>query len=225
MVPAKAFQRRLHSGPQAEKTPHVNGSSTWWRLVPVAFVGSVAAGLCGAGVLHAKRQEDEKTAEWYRGAEAWYRGVAALYRDAADLADSDMEMVDSDVQYMMGRMRHEGLGGVVQSHKRAMKWYKRAAAQGHQQAQYMVGWMYEHGEGVLPNADKARKFYKMAADQDNENALFALGRMHRQTVCDRRDDNKHGALTGVFLGVHTGTGTSPEGVGTSPETGSAGAET
>tara|TARA_Y100001934_G_C11918003_1_gene569869 strand:- start:355 stop:660 length:306 start_codon:yes stop_codon:yes gene_type:complete len=38
--------------------------------------------------------------------------------------------------------------GTVQDHKESVKWYQKAAAQGHAKAQYTLGFIYGNGQGV-----------------------------------------------------------------------------
>src|SRR5215469_13146711 len=55
---------------------------------------------------------------------------------------------DSNAQYELGRIFMVGLG-LSQDYQQAAKWYERAAEQGFAAAQFMMGFLYEHGKGVL----------------------------------------------------------------------------
>jgi TPR repeat protein len=44
----------------------------------------------------------------------------------------------------------------------------------HKKAQFMVGIMYEYGEGVSENIKNSLKYYKLSADQGNTDALEKL---------------------------------------------------
>jgi TPR repeat protein len=49
-------------------------------------------------------------------------------------------------------MFHHGQGDVVpQRHSKAVTWWHRAALQGHSEAQYTLGVMFETGKGVKKN--------------------------------------------------------------------------
>jgi TPR repeat protein len=48
-------------------------------------------------------------------------------------------------------------------------------------AQYKLGWMYEHGEGVKENSVEARKWYQKAKDQGHPNAAFRIAEMNAAT--------------------------------------------
>ncbi len=48
---------------------------------------------------------------------------------------------------------------------RAFHWYLQAAEQGHADAQYQVGLMYELGQGVDKDIGEAELWYQRAVDQ------------------------------------------------------------
>jgi TPR repeat protein len=54
---------------------------------------------------------------------------------------------------------------------------KSAANQGDVTAQYIIGKLYERGEGVKPDRNEAMKWYSLAAVQGNANAKQALDRL------------------------------------------------
>ena len=60
----------------------------------------------------------------------------------------------------------------------ALKWYRKAAEQGHALAQSNLGYMYEKGEGVTQDYTEAVKWSRKAAKQGNANAQVTLGWMH-----------------------------------------------
>jgi len=47
----------------------------------------------------------------------------------------------------------------------AVKWYRKAAEQGHALAQTNLGFMYEKGDGVPKDAAEAVKWYRKATEQ------------------------------------------------------------
>lgn len=57
----------------------------------------------------------------------------------------------------------------------AVKWYRKAAEQGHASAQYNLGWCYDNGYGVVRNESEAVKWFYMAAVQNHSEAQFDLG--------------------------------------------------
>jgi clan AA aspartic protease (TIGR02281 family) len=69
--------------------------------------------------------------------------------------------------------------GVTQNYAEAVKWYRKAADQGHSAAQFNLGGMYLYGHGVTQNYAEAVKWYRKAADQGEAKALSALGVMYQ----------------------------------------------
>ena len=65
----------------------------------------------------------------------------------------------------------------AQGNSGAAETVKGAANQGHVDAQYIVGRMYEKGEGVKQDANEAMKWYGLAAAQGNQSAQQALDRL------------------------------------------------
>ena len=59
----------------------------------------------------------------------------------------------------------------------AFNWYRKAAEQGHPNAQFNLGVIYAKGRGIDRNTEEARIWYKKAADQGDENAERALQRL------------------------------------------------
>ena len=59
----------------------------------------------------------------------------------------------------------------------AFKEYRQLAEQGDAAAQFMLGWMYEKGEGVEQDNAKAVQWYRLAAKQGDAAAQYNLGWM------------------------------------------------
>ncbi|MDS1821269.1 tetratricopeptide repeat protein [Vibrio parahaemolyticus] len=70
----------------------------------------------------------------------------------------------------------------IQDDKEAVKWYRKAAEQGHADAQHNLGTMYNQGKGVPKNDKEAVKWYRKAAEQGHAEAQFQLGLMHTYGV-------------------------------------------
>ena len=60
----------------------------------------------------------------------------------------------------------------------ALRLWRPLAEQGHAYAQYMLGVMYERGEGAPQDYAEAVKWYRLAAEQDYANAQSDLGFMY-----------------------------------------------
>ena len=56
----------------------------------------------------------------------------------------------------------------------ASEWYRKAAEQGHADAQYALGEAYKYGHGVEEDREQAAHWYQKAADQGHEEAQASL---------------------------------------------------
>ena len=56
----------------------------------------------------------------------------------------------------------------------AAKWYRKAAEQGHSEAQYQLGECYYCGHGVDKDYNEAVKWFRKAAEQGNSDAQYTL---------------------------------------------------
>ncbi len=57
---------------------------------------------------------------------------------------------------------------MAQDYAQALKWCRKAAEQGHADAQYILGFMYETGEGVTQDYTQAYMWYNLAIAQKDE---------------------------------------------------------
>ena len=62
---------------------------------------------------------------------------------------------------------------VLKDPKQAVAWYRKAAEQGHSDAQFNLGIMYANGEGVLKDMKLAKKFIQQAHENGDEGATKA----------------------------------------------------
>jgi TPR repeat protein len=65
-------------------------------------------------------------------------------------------------------------GGKVSSYQEVYEQYCLAAREGDADAQYAMGWIYEHGKGIAKDVQMAHTFYSMAAEQQHSLALEAI---------------------------------------------------
>ncbi len=56
--------------------------------------------------------------------------------------------------------------GVASNDVEAVKWFRKAADQGHPTGQYMMGIFYHYGKMGATNYVEAQKWYTLAADQE-----------------------------------------------------------
>ena len=84
-----------------------------------------------------------------------------------------------------------------------VKWFKKAAEQGHAEASYELGWMYYEGEGGEKDYVEAAKWYHKAAEQGHAETQYYLGEMYRKGKGVEQDDVE----TVTWLRKAAGTGT------------------
>ena len=68
--------------------------------------------------------------------------------------------------------------GVTQDYGEAVRWYRRAAEQGHVSGQYNLGFMYGNGRGVVQDDTEAVRWYRRAAEQGHALGQTNLGVMY-----------------------------------------------
>ena len=62
-----------------------------------------------------------------------------------------------------------------QNYTEAFKYCKKSAEQGHEEAQFNLGYMYQYGQGIKQDYFKAVELYQKAAEQGYAKAQFILG--------------------------------------------------
>lgn len=116
--------------------------------------------------------------DYNKGVAAFQAGdYAAALQNWMPLAENENE--DADAQRNIGAMYQRGLG-VPQSDAEAVKWYRRAAENGHPRAQQNLGVMYEEGAGVSQDYVEAAAWYQAAAEQGNLFAKLNLGVLYER---------------------------------------------
>ncbi|MEW6313466.1 MAG: tetratricopeptide repeat protein [Pseudomonadota bacterium] len=93
------------------------------------------------------------------GATAWFYSVVAA--------------ADATTDFIAGLVAYD-----KKDYASALKWYRKAAEQGHAGAQSNLGIMYAHGQGVPQDHAEAVKWYREAAAHGEANAQFRLGVMY-----------------------------------------------
>jgi formylglycine-generating enzyme required for sulfatase activity len=99
-----------------------------------------------------------------------------VYDELGELSNTKREakLGQVDAQFKLGK-RYEKGEGLDQSDVEALKWYEKAAVQGHEQASLATGFFYRHGRGSSIDQNKALIYYKKAADLGNLMAAHNLG--------------------------------------------------
>lgn len=99
---------------------------------------------------------------------------AGNYEEAMRLWHPLAEKNNADAQYNLGIMYMKGLG-VEQNDKRALIWFKRAAALEHDDAMYNLGVLYMQGSGVVRSPKDALYWWQQSASRGNPFAQYNLG--------------------------------------------------
>jgi len=81
-------------------------------------------------------------------------------------------------QFLVGLMYATGEGGVPRDYAAAESWLRKAADQGHANAQVSLCTMYFNGGGVPQNYAAAMDWCRKAADQGDADAQTTLGFMY-----------------------------------------------
>ena len=100
--------------------------------------------------------------------------------DSKTVQDSKVENVQAKKSEFskeeVEQFYYNGIGeDTKKNYTEAVKWYKRAAEQGHVKAQHYLGRLYEDGNGVSKDLSEALRWYKKAADQGYDHAQWYLG--------------------------------------------------
>ena len=81
-------------------------------------------------------------------------------------------------QLQLGDAFYEGHPGVIASKREAVRWYRRAAENGEEEAQYKLGECYYFGRGVTEDEVESIIWYEKAARQGNVNSMARLAKMY-----------------------------------------------
>ena len=96
-------------------------------------------------------------------------------RSLREAAEELAEEGGASGQFMLACYFREGRGGLERDLEQAAHWYRKAAEQGHVNAQAMLGQMTYLGEGVPASSAKAIRWYRKAARQGDAGSQFILG--------------------------------------------------
>jgi TPR repeat protein len=77
---------------------------------------------------------------------------------------------DPEAQYQLGKHCYD-----MKNYADAVKWYRKAAEQGHAEAQYWLGRCYFDGRGITRDRAEAIKWWRKAAEQGHAGAQYWLG--------------------------------------------------
>ena len=89
----------------------------------------------------------------------------------AAVARVDAERGDADAQCYLAINYTYGWEGFEQNERSALHWFRLAAAQGHPDALYNLGFLHDVGDGVSQDPVEAQRLYTLAAAQGHVEAL------------------------------------------------------
>ena len=121
-------------------------------------------------------------------------GLAAL--EGKDYAAARKELLplakkgNARAQNALGLMYHRGGASVVRNDREAVRWFRKAAAQGDAEGQFHLGLMYCEGMGVARDVRQAIRWYLKAADQGNTQAQYRIGELYVTGTGVRRDERE-----------------------------------
>ena len=85
------------------------------------------------------------------------------------------ESGDATAQWHLGVAYENGMNGVAEDYKEALKWYTKSAEQGNASAQELLGSRYSMGSIVGKDEKEAVKWYTKSAEQGKASAQRSLG--------------------------------------------------
>lgn len=98
----------------------------------------------------------------------------------------------------MGYCYDSGLG-IKQDYKKAVFWYKKAAAQGDTVARFNLGNCYRTGRGVMQDEKKSTRLYRLAANDGYIPAIHNLGNCYYYGVGVRKNYKKRRSCSSPAL--------------------------
>ncbi len=110
----------------------------------------------------------------------FYAGSAAITADQIRHWTLRAEQGSAYHQALLGDLYSIGVSvqngaSLEQDPRKAVEWYRKAAEQGHADAQFSLGLSYTDGTGVQKDPYKAVEWYRKAAEQGQADAQFMLG--------------------------------------------------
>ncbi len=81
-------------------------------------------------------------------------------------------------QFAIGTLHRLGAGGLARDNAQAVAFYRLAAAQGLDEAQFELGHMCHYGLGVAQDPAEALRWWQLAAAQGHPTALYWVARCH-----------------------------------------------
>ena len=98
----------------------------------------------------------------------------------------------AEEQYKLGNAYYLGGDNILKDIREAIKWYTKAAEQGHIEAMMYLGHIYDLGPsyGIYADLEKAIHWYTKAAKQGNIKAQYELGWIYSKPGSEVKDYEK-----------------------------------
>ncbi|QIQ21366.1 tetratricopeptide repeat protein [Zophobihabitans entericus] len=102
------------------------------------------------------------------------------YDKAIKLYTPLAEKGELDAQYSLGSIMHTLGQDEPVRYLDALMWFHLSAKQGYPYSQFMMGYMFEYGDGVDIDYQEAKQWYKLAAEQGYEPAKESILRVEQK---------------------------------------------
>jgi uncharacterized protein len=99
--------------------------------------------------------------------------------DPVDALRAAAEAGDSEQQFKLAKMLYNEGFSAVQDQDEAAEWYRKAAEQGHAEAQLSLSSLYLRGVGVEHSWVESANWVRKAAENGNLRAMFGMGHLYR----------------------------------------------
>lgn len=94
--------------------------------------------------------------------------IKAIFKDASDRNDPNLH-------YKIGHWFAFDDNNPNKDYRAALRWFNASSNQKNSNAQYALGYMYQHGIGVKCDINVAKSFYEKSANNGNPKSQFQLG--------------------------------------------------
>ncbi|EKT53144.1 tetratricopeptide repeat protein [Providencia sneebia] len=112
------------------------------------------------------------------------QGVREDGQKAADLYHQAANMGSSTAQANMGKFYHNGTEFLEQNDYQSIYWYKRAALQENEEAQYALAQGYETGKGIGQDVNMAFEWYQKAGSNGSAAAGMKVAEYYEKGIGD-----------------------------------------
>ncbi len=131
---------------------------------------------------------EQEAVDWFhRAAAQGHAPAQELLREIFEAAPSGPEPDGTPEEwYRQGVSLYEG-SGAAQDYAGAVQWFRRAAQEGHAEAQFMMGVCYHCGRGVDQDDAEASAWYRRAAEQDDPLAKMMLQKFFPSELAGEED--------------------------------------